>query len=81
LRITRYLDSPAEPVVPTTNRALVTHRVVVEVESSSRPGEYHEVSYAGGVWTCDEECQGFRYRGTCAHVREAPLIARERGWL
>ncbi|MEZ4596709.1 MAG: hypothetical protein R3C32_07620 [Chloroflexota bacterium] len=42
---------------------------VIEVPSSSRPGETYRVRISRGVATCD--CKGFSYRGDCSHARSA----------
>jgi SWI/SNF-related matrix-associated actin-dependent regulator 1 of chromatin subfamily A len=37
-------------------------------ESSSRPGEFYELTVAGGDVICN--CPGFEYRGMCRHARD-----------
>ena len=37
-------------------------------ESSSRPGEFYELTVASGDVICT--CPGFEYRGMCRHARD-----------
>lgn len=43
---------------------------IVKVESKSNPGTYHKVAlYKDGDAICT--CDGFKYRNTCRHIKEA----------
>jgi hypothetical protein len=41
---------------------------VIQVPSKSRPGTFNTVTVSRGVARCT--CEGFAYRGNCAHARD-----------
>lgn len=53
-------------------------KVVAHIPSDSKPGVTYEIKRTpDGKLLCDPRCEGFRYRGTCSHVKHVQQVEQE----